>query len=204
MGKGEQTRAQIIEHALELAKIVGLEGLSLGTLAESANLSKSGLFAHFKSKEALQLEVLETAVVLVTNEVIRPALAQPRGEARLRALFENYLRWIKGGASSGCIFTALSHEYDDRPGAVRDRLVKALKDLHNVFTRVAKAASDAGYLRPDLDAEQFAFDFIGLMKAYEYNFKLLADAKAEDKARTAFEALIYRNQPQNWPAIEKA
>src|SRR5579859_2707646 len=105
MSKGEQTRQQIISRALSLSSEVGLEGLSLGDLASDLKLSKSGLFAHFKSKEALQLEVLQAAVDLFVLDVVRPAISQPRGTRRLQALFDNYLKWIRGGGKARtCIF----------------------------------------------------------------------------------------------------
>ncbi|HEY0783158.1 MAG TPA: TetR/AcrR family transcriptional regulator, partial [Thermoanaerobaculia bacterium] len=114
MTKGEQTRIEIVDRALALAGEVGLEELSLGVLAAGMNLSKSGLFAHFKSKEALQLAVLERAIDLFIQDVVVPALRQPRGEPRVRALFEGNMRWILN--EGRCFFMALTQEFDDRPG----------------------------------------------------------------------------------------
>src|SRR5215207_4237808 len=112
MAKGEQTRQEIIERALALAGEVGLEGLSLGVLAAGMDLSKSGLFAHFKSKEALQLEVLRAAIDRFIEAVVLPALRQSRGEPRVRSLFEHYLGWIRGCDNHGsCVFMAFTHEY---------------------------------------------------------------------------------------------
>ncbi len=195
MSKGEKTRKEIVERALDLAGKVGLEGVSLGVLAADAGLSKSGLFAHFKSKEALQLEVLKEAVEWFTGIVVRPALNAPRGEPRVRALFGGYMSWIMGRVpKGGCIFMALGHEYDDRPGAVRDLLVKSQHDWRNTIMRVAETAIAGGQFRPGLDLEQFAYDFMGIGMAFDYTNKLLQDPKAHDKAQAAFEALIERSR----------
>jgi AcrR family transcriptional regulator len=137
--KGEQTRQEIVERALALAGEVGLEGLSLGVLAAGMNLSKSGLFAHFRSKEALQVEVLQRAIDHFIADVVAPALRQPRGEPRLRRLFDLYLVWVHGNGGRGsCFFMALTHEYDDRPGPVRDLLVQRRPRRRPVLLRVRR------------------------------------------------------------------
>ncbi len=192
MGKGEHTRTQIIEHAITLARTVGLEGVSLGALAESAGLSKSGLFAHFKSKKALQVDVVEAAAEFFSAVVVRPALRQPRGESRLRALFDNYLRWIGSGAPSGCIFMSLNHEFDDRPGPVRDRLLQSQKDWRNTIKTVAQHACEAGYFHSDTDCDQFAFEFMGVSMAYDYTLKMLQNPQAESITIKAYDALLQR------------
>jgi AcrR family transcriptional regulator len=194
MSKGEQTRQQIIERALSLSSEVGLEGLSLGNLASDLKLSKSGLFAHFKSKEALQLEVLQSAVELFVKDVIRPALAEPRGKRRVQALFDRYIGWIRGrGDARTCIFMGLSHEYDDRPGAVRDALAKSQRDWHATVARVADTGVEQGEFRADLDVEQFAYEFIGIGMVFQQVCKLLQQRNADKKAYTAFEALLERS-----------
>ena len=166
MAKGERTRREIIDHAFSLAGEIGLENVSLGVLASQTGLSKSGLFAHFKSKEALQLGVIDEAVERFTAIVLRPALAEPRGERRVRALFERYLLWKSGGTAERCIFLSLAHEYDDRPGPIRDRLVEALRDWHLTVRRVAQAAVEEGDFRADLDTELFAFEAQGIIMAH--------------------------------------
>ena len=124
MGKGDQTRDAILERAVRLASQVGLEGLTIGRLAGALDLSKSGLFAHFASKETLQVQTLERAAERFVEVVLRPALAEPRGEPRLRALFERWLRWPQEVSQpGGCIFVQAAVELDDRPGPARDRLV---------------------------------------------------------------------------------
>jgi AcrR family transcriptional regulator len=196
MSKGEQTRAQIIKHAMDHARVVGLEGLSLATLAESAQLSKSGLFAHFKSKETLQLEVIAAAAEHFRRTIVSPALKQPRGEARVRALFGNYINWIVSGAPSGCIFMSLGHEFGDRPGPVRDRLLTSQKEWRDCIVQVAEHAVTAGYLRPELNAEQFAFEFMGVATAFEYALKLLENPRASALASRAFEDLLRRSRAE--------
>jgi AcrR family transcriptional regulator len=196
MSKGEQTRREIVDRALALASEVGLEGLSLGNLAADVKLSKSGLFAHFKSKEALQLEILQRAIDRFVGEVVVPALAKPRGEPRVTALFDRYLAWISGRERKGsCFFIALSQEYDDRPGPVRDLLVKSQHDWQYTIARAASIAVGQGHFRADLDTEQFAYELVGIGMAFQQLYKLLDHPKAEQRARTAFRSLIARSQP---------
>ncbi len=191
MLKGDRTRRQILDRALELASEVGLEGVTLGDLAKDLRLSKSGLFAHFKSKEALQGEALEEIVRRFVSAVIEPAVALPRGEPRVQALFENDLRWIKGGFfRGGCLLISLSYEYDDRPGPVRDLLVRSQRNWLGALARAAQIAIDEGHFRADLDCEQFAYQLQSLCMGYQYNHKLLGDRKAEDQLRAAFEQLL--------------
>lgn len=195
MSKGRETRREIVDRALSLASEVGLESLSLGHLAADVKLSKSGLFAHFKSKEALQLEVLQRAIDRFVGEVVAPALAKPRGEPRVTALFERYLAWISGRERKGsCFFIALSQEYDDRPGPVRDLLVKSQRDWQATVARAARIAVDQGHFRADLDAEQFAYELVGIGMAFQQLYKLLDHPKAEQRARTAFQSLVARSR----------
>jgi len=196
MSKGEQTRQQIITQALNLSSEVGLEGLSLGNLAAELKLSKSGLFAHFKSKEALQLEVLQAAIALFAHDVVRPAIQKPRGIPRVQALFDHYLDWVQGnGRARTCIFMGLSQEYDDRPGPVRDALAKSQQDWRNTVARAAEIGVSEGHFRKDMDLEQFAFEFVGIGMIFQQSYKLLQDKKAERRAYTAFETLLARCRP---------
>lgn len=193
MTKGEQTRQEIVERALALAGEVGLEQLSLGVLAAGMNLSKSGLFAHFGSKEALQLGVLQRAMDHFAETVVLPAVKQPRGEPRVRALFDRHLEWIRGGDNRGsCFFMALTHEYDDRPGPVRDLLVQSQRDWYGIIARAAQIAVEEGHFRPGLDVDQFAYEMVGIGMAYQQVHKLLDNPRAEAQARSAFEALLTR------------
>lgn len=193
MRKGELTRQSILDHAAALASRIGLEGITIGALAEDLGLSKSGLFAHFRSKEALQQQVLEHAASLFTEVVIRPALAAPRGEPRLRALFERWRRWPKESSlPGGCLFIQASVEMDDRPGPVRDLLVQQQRDLLDLIATVARTGVAEGHFRKDLDAEQLASEFHGIMLSWHHATRLLRDPKADSRAAAALEALIQR------------
>ena len=125
MRKGEATRQGILRHAVRLGSRIGLSGLTIGRLADDLRLSKSGVFSHFRSKEALQKETIRFAASIFRESVIRPALREPRGEARVRALFERWLEWPKRDPlRGGCFFVAAASELDDRPGTLRDLLVE--------------------------------------------------------------------------------
>jgi AcrR family transcriptional regulator len=195
MSKGERTRREIVDRALALAGEVGLEGISLGVLAAGMDMSKSGLFAHFKSKEALQLEVLQAAIDRFIRQVVVPALTKARGEPRVKVLFERYLAWIRGHETQGsCFFMALTQEYDDRPGPVRDLLVQSQRDWHATLARAARIAVEEGHFRDDLDPEQLAFELVGIGMIYQQVHKLLADPRAEKRARAAVAALLARSR----------
>ena len=192
MRKGEQTRQTIIDHALKLATQVGYQGLTIGRLADDLNLSKSGLFAHFKSKEELQLEVLRRAADRFIADVVRPALSAPRGEPRLRALFERQIAWERtwDKLPGGCPIVSASIELDDCPGRARDFLVQSQRDWAETLANAARAAIREGHFRDDLDCEQFAYDFSGIMLAYHHAARLMKDVRARERAEASFEALL--------------
>ena len=188
MGKGDETRAAVLDQAVEVARRVGLSGLTIGSLAEQAELSKSGLFGHFRSKEALQLQVLDHARVRFEEAVARPALRAPRGEARMRALLEHWLAW--DSLPGGCPFVAAATEFDDRPGAVRDLLVQGQRDMFDMVATVFRTGVAEGQFRDDADPDQFAQDFYGVVLARHHTLRLLGDERADTRARRAFEALL--------------
>jgi AcrR family transcriptional regulator len=194
--KGEQTRRTILSHALSLVSEVGYEGLSIGVLAEEVKLSKSGLFAHFKSKEALQLGVVQEVVNRITLRVVQPALAAPRGEPRLRVLFEKELEWIRGETGlRGCPLQKASLEYHNRPGhPVRERVVHAFQDWRELVARCAQTAIDEGHFGSDLDPEQFAYEFDGIWMMYQQRQGVMRDGAAGERAQTAFESLLNRSR----------
>jgi AcrR family transcriptional regulator len=196
LSKGEQTRRTIISRAVGVVSEVGYEGLSIGFLAEETQLSKSGLFAHFKSKEALQLAVMQEVIDRFVARVVQPGLGSPRGEARLRVLFHKKLLWISGEQQlRGCLLSKASLEYDNRPGhPVRQRLVQALQDWRELLVRATKAAVDEGQLKADLDTEQFAYEFDGITMMYQQAHGLLHDRSAEERAHKAFESLLDRSR----------
>jgi AcrR family transcriptional regulator len=186
--KGESTRQAIVERATELAAVIGLEGLSIGRLAEELELSKSGLFAHFGSKEALQVQVIEEAARQFVQEVMVKALTKPRGEPRVRAFFESWLRW--GERPGGCVFVAATAELDDRPGPARDALVKTMRDWLDALATAARIAMDEGHFRKDLDPVQFAHELYSLMLGHHFFARFLRDAKALTRTKKGFEALV--------------
>jgi AcrR family transcriptional regulator len=191
MSKGEATRGAVVGHALSLASEVGLEGLTIGKLATRVGLSKSGLFAHFSSKENLEVAVLEEATRRFVDVVIVPALKEQRGEPRVRALFEGWMRWSKADfMPGGCIFIAAAVELDDRPGPARTLLVSTQKDWLGTLAGAARIAADEGHFRPDLDAQHFAYELYALVYGYHFISRLLSDPSAEQRVRGAFERLI--------------
>ena len=183
MAKGEETREAILDTALALASTGGLEGLSIGTLAQAVGLSKSGLFAHFGSKEELQLAVLRTASDRFVAKVITPALKAPRGEPRIRALFERWLAWEAAAFAGGCPFLAVSNELDDRPGPVRDYLVQSQRDWLDVLANAARIAMAEGHFRADLDPRQFAYEIYSLILAFHQFHRLLREPDTEQRCR---------------------
>lgn len=197
MGKGDETRLAVLDQAVEVARRVGLSGLTIGSLAEQSQLSKSGLFGHFGSKEALQLQVLEHARARFEEAVARPALRAPRGEPRVRELLDRWLRW--DALPGGCPFVAAATEFDDQPGPVRDRLVRDQRDLFDMIATIFRTGIAEGQFRTDADPDQFAQDFYGVVLACHHAIRLLGDGRAETRARRAFETLLAeaRTTPSN-------
>ena len=191
MGRGAETRQEILGRAAQVASLVGLEGLTIGGLAEELELSKSGLFAHFHSKEALQVETLRFAAQLFVESVVRPALKARRGEPRVRAVFERWLEWARANTlEGGCLFVAASSELDDREGPARQELVRQQKEWLGFLSTVAGAAVSEGHFRAKLDTEQLAHDVYGVMLACHHARRLLRDPRAEERARRAFDTLV--------------
>jgi AcrR family transcriptional regulator len=194
VSKGEETRERIVERAFRLASRDGLSGLSIGKLATELGLSKSGLFAHFGSKEGLELEVLKAAAARFTEQVMKPAFAAPRGVARLRKLFKGWMTWANDPAQpGGCVFLAAAAELDDVDGPPRDFLVSSQAGLLAALAKAARLAIETGELRSDLDCEQFAFETLGVVMAYHHARRLLRDPKADTRAKHAFERLLSTN-----------
>jgi AcrR family transcriptional regulator len=191
MTKGERTRAAILAEAADFASSVGLNGLTVGTLAARAGMSKTGLLQHFGSKERLQVETLKAARDRFIVAVVRPALATPRGIARIRALFDYWMKWVIAAAPvGGCIFVAASAELDDQPGSARDFLVDQHTQWLDVITETVRKAVEAGECRSDLDAEQFTFEFMGILLAFHQLERLMRNPQALAHARTMFERLL--------------
>lgn len=204
MRKGDETRHQILGRAVQVASRMGLDGLTIGHLAEKLDLSKSGLFAHFQSKEALQIQTIQFAAQLFVDRVIRLALKAPRGEPRVRALFERWLEWAETGTTKGgCIFVSAATELDDRDGPLREELVRQQKDWLELVASLARTAVNEGHFRRGLETEQFAHDLHGIMLAYHHARRLLRDPRAEERARRAFDALITSVRTSRPPRASK-
>lgn len=194
--RGEQTREQILDHALEVARRAGLDGLTIGKLAEGLELSKSGLFAHFGSKEALQVAVLQHATDRFVASVVRPGLRAPRGEERLRALFTGWLEWgLANPGAGGCLFVAAAVELDGREGPARDQLVATQRDWLELLANVVRAGQTDGKIRQDADAEQVAGELYGILLFTHHARMLLGDARAPERAMRSFEDLVARLRP---------
>ena len=190
--KGQQTKAAIVDVALALASQVGLEGLSIGALAELMQMSKSGVFSHFGSREELQISVIREYFHRFEQEVFVPALAQPRGLPRVRALFANWMKRVSLELQSGCIFISGAVEFDDRPGPVRDALATSVQAWLAVFHRAIVLAREQGHLRPDTDERQMAFEIHGLILGLHYEDRFLKTPGAIDRTLVAFDHILQR------------
>lgn len=190
--KGQQTKQLIVEAALGLAEQIGLEGLSIGALAEITHMSKSGVFAHFGSREELQISVVRAYYQRFSDEVFYPALDAPRGLPRVRALFANWMKRVTIEIQSGCIFISGAVEFDDRPGPVRDALATSVKTWLAAMYRAVVQAQEEGHLVPDTDAEQMAFEIHGLILALHYEARFLKNPGAIGHANTGFENILLR------------
>ncbi|KPF59087.1 TetR family transcriptional regulator [beta proteobacterium AAP51] len=188
--KGQQTRAAILDAALGLASHVGLEGLSIGALAEVTQMSKSGVFAHFGSREELQISVIREYHARFEEEVFFPAIKEPRGLVRLQALFERWIRRVSVELDSGCIYISGAVEFDDRPGPVRDALASMVRAWHAALARAIRLAIEAGQLRPDTDPEQMLFELHGLILALHHDARFLRSPGALDRARAGFQRTL--------------
>lgn len=187
------TREEILEKGLAMASEAGLGGLTIGGLARAVGLSKAGLYAHFDSKADILREILRTAVDRFVREGVRPALGEPPGEPRVRALFDAWLAWTEAPPlPGGCVFISSAAELDDREGPLRDYLVERQTEWADLLAREVDAARQAGHFRPDLDPEQFVFELYAVILSFHYYHRLFRDRRAEPRARFAFEELIRR------------
>lgn len=196
MSKGERTREAILAEATQLASVAGLEGLTIGGLARHAGMSKSGLFAHFGSREALQLAVLEAASRQFTRAVITPARRHQRGIDRLSALIDGWLHWDGGDMlRGGCVFIGAAMELDDRPGPARDYTVAALRLWHRILAGAVARAIREGDLSGDLDPDEVAHDLYATMLGFHVSKRLMHDPGAVDRARRSFVRLLGKALP---------
>src|SRR4051812_25358682 len=192
--KGEQTRTTILDEALSIASKLGLEGLTIGSLADATGMSKSGLFAHFGSREELQLAVLEHAARRYGEQVLMPALKIERGLPRLHAIFERWLDWAAAsGLPGGCIMIAAAAEYDDRPGPIRDAVIANQRRGGALCEKAVRLAVEEGHLKAGTDPEQIAFEMLGIVLASHNHRRLLGDRETRKRALTAFTELVGRH-----------
>ena len=183
--KGARTRDSILHVAVNLASVEGLQGLTIGRLAEELKMSKSGLFAHFGSKEELQVATVEMARQIFVEHVVRPALAQPEGMPRLWALCDGWLGHVESRVfAGGCFFTAASFEFDSRSGPVRDRIADAMRTWLDVLSEAVARAQKSGHLKPGVDPKQFAFEMYSLALGSHWGHGLFGDRKAFSNARS--------------------
>jgi AcrR family transcriptional regulator len=199
--KGQQTKQAIVDAALSLATQIGLEGLSIGALAEIMHMSKSGVFAHFGSREELQISVVREYHRRFEAEVFYPALDAARGLPRVRALFANWMKRVAVEIQSGCIFISGAVEFDDRPGAVRDALASSVQSWLAALHRAVLQAKDEGHLVADADAAQMAFEIHGLILALHYEARFLQTPQALTRAETGFEHILLRYGKSARPSV---
>jgi len=197
LGKGPTTRARIVDDAIRLVSVEGLAGLTVGRLAERTGMSKSGLFAHFASRESIELAVLAAAIDRFRDDVVLPALREPRGEPRIRALVERWHAWSNDHASmpGGCLLLQASVELDDRPGPAQDLVADAMRQWSEALRRAAAIAIEEGHLRDDLDPSLFAFQLQGIMLASHQAERLLRVPGSAARMRRAVDALIEWARP---------
>ena len=193
--KGRQTKAAIVEAALGLAAQIGLEGLSIGALAEVTGMSKSGVFAHFGSREELQISVIREYHDRFEHEVFEPALQQERGLPRLQSLFDNWMQRTSTEIDSGCIYISGAVEFDDRPGPVRDALASTVNTWQTALRRAIEIAQSLHHLDPQADAQQIAFEIHGLILALHYEARFLRNPGAAQRARNGFAQICARYTP---------
>jgi AcrR family transcriptional regulator len=193
MKKSISTRSRILEEGTNLLSVSGLSGVTIGALAEQTGMSKSGLFAHFGSKEEVQLALLENTARIAEKHVVAPALRAKEGLPRLKALVRNWLGWTsRAGLAGGCPVAAGIFELDDSDGPVRKRLLQMESSWREFLGQHVKRAVQLGHLRRALDVEQFVWELCGIYLTHHASVRFVRDPKADARARTAFAALLER------------
>ena len=192
MLKGQQTKAAIVEAAMGLATHLGLEGLSIGVVAEVTQMSKSGVFAHFGSREELQISVIREYFKQFEQAVFYPALEAPRGLPRLRVLFDKWMQLVAGEVQAGCIFISGAAEFDDRPGPVRDALAASVKTWLSAVFRAVQQAKEQGHLPAEADEKQIAFELHGLILALHYEARFLKTPGSAERTNVGLTHILAR------------
>jgi AcrR family transcriptional regulator len=194
--KGEKTKAVIVDAALGLATQIGLEGLSIGALAEVTGMSKSGVFAHFGSREELQISVVREYHARFEQEVFFPALDSRRGLPRLEALFANWMKRTSVEIDSGCIYISGAVEFDDRPGPVRDAIASSVRTWLAAMDRAVRQAQELGQLNEHADPSQILFEIHGLILALHYEARFLKSPGSIERAVKGFNSILERNSSE--------
>lgn len=187
------TRHAILDAALRTARYSGLSGLTIGNLASETGMSKSGLYAHFKSKQALQLATMAHNRDAFVAEAIKPALAAPRGEKRLRALVANWMDWYRH--PGGCLFLSAANEFDDIPGVVHDQVISDEEDLRDTLRQIIGTLVSCGDVVADADVPQLAQEIFGILLGHNWATRVLKDPRAEAHTWTAFDRLLDSLRP---------
>jgi AcrR family transcriptional regulator len=202
MRKGELTRAAILDVALDLSSRDGLEGLTIGLLADKMNMSKSGVFAHFGSREDLQIEVLKLYHHHFEQEVFYPSMREPRGLPRLQSMYSRWIRRVSVEIASGCIYISGAAEYDDRPGAIREELVGMVLAWQDALYRCVKQAIEMGHLRADTEPQQMVYEMYGLILALHHDARFIKRPGSIERANIGFDRLLvsYQNPLSGLPA----
>ncbi|XDD46618.1 TetR/AcrR family transcriptional regulator [Leptospira sp. WS39.C2] len=194
MSKGEETKSLILDRAVQIASVHGLEGLTIGSLAEELGMSKSGLFAKFSSKENLQIDVLRKGSELFRRFVLYPTLKTKPGISRIRNAFANWLDWSnRSDLPGGCLFLASSSEFDDKPGVVRDHLRKIQISWHSSLKQFVEEAKQSGELDSETNVEQMVQEIWGLVLSFHFYNRLLDDKSSEKRTKQCFNDLIKRH-----------
>ena len=195
--KGQRTRNSILEVAAALATEEGLESLSIGRLAEATGMSKSGLFAHFGSKEELQLATVDHAGTLFVGEVIDPARSAPKGLARIWALCDHMIDYSERQVfPGGCFFAATSFEFNNRPGPVRDRIEAMIRSWRSYLEHAVEQAQEAGELDESVSAREISFQLDAFAQAANAQYQLFRDPQVFDDARRAIQARLESLRPE--------
>jgi AcrR family transcriptional regulator len=201
--KGQLTKQAIVDAALGLSTQIGLEGLSIGVLAEVMRMSKSGVFAHFGSREELQISVIREYFSRFEQEIFAPAMLAPRGLPRLESLFANWMKRVAVEIQSGCIFISGAVEFDDRTGPVHDALASSVKTWLKAVFRAVVQAKEAGHLGADADEHQIAFEIHGLILALHYEARFLKRVGSIERAVQGFANILNRYRPSGPPDSPK-
>lgn len=207
MGNAASTRERILDQGLALMSQAGLEGVTLGVLADQVGMSKSGLFAHFRSKEEVQISLLEHTAEVGAARIIAPSMKKPEGLPRLKALVKNWFGWApRAGLPGGCPVAAGLFEFDDVEGPVRNKILEMEAQWRGLLTKTVQEARSLGQLRKDLDVDQFVWELCGIYLSHHAAQRFLKSPDADRRAQTAFQALLARaaSAPRNKRPIRKA